>query len=115
MSAQDDYWIECVAQSAKDCGAILTKEQIEAIAADVQCCHENYGMAFYSPPASERLHSIENEWKRKYQELQRELDVIKSAGERAIKYALRLHSDTSVSINDRGEVYANNGRTTRVL
>jgi len=56
MSAQFDYWDECVAIAAEECGAHLTPEQIKSIAGSVQGAHENYGMAFYSPPDGEHLH-----------------------------------------------------------
>lgn len=53
MSAQLDYWAECVASALEEHGVTATHEQIAAIAKDIQLSHENYGMAFYSPPASE--------------------------------------------------------------
>lgn len=37
-------WIECVSESAFDCGANLTQEQIKYIAESVEGMHENYGM-----------------------------------------------------------------------
>lgn len=40
-----DYWKECISIAAEDCGAVLTDEQIEAIADSVRGGHENYGTA----------------------------------------------------------------------
>ena len=75
MSTKEDYyWQECVEIAAKDCGAKLTKEQIESIAGDVQSAHENYGMAFYSPPAGEQERS---EVKRLERELQEERSKVR--------------------------------------
>jgi len=42
---RDEYWRECVAIGAEECGAKLTAEQIDCIAGSVQGGHENYGMA----------------------------------------------------------------------
>lgn len=74
MSARDEYWVECIAQSAENCGAILTKEQIEAIAADVQASHENYGLAFYQPSIDE--HPVFSENKQLKKQLQEEREKI---------------------------------------
>jgi hypothetical protein len=61
MSTESDYWRECIAQSAEECGASLTPEQVERMADDVQTSHENYGMTFYSPSASDRVADVERE------------------------------------------------------
>lgn len=114
MSAQDNYWIECVSIAAEECGATLTREQIAAIAGDVQSGHENYGMAFYSPPASDRYSQIESEWKSKYAELQREFDAFRRNAEGAVKQALRCRPDDNISIHEYGEVRLHNGRSDRI-
>lgn len=41
-----EYWKECIAIAAEDCGLELTDEQIAYLAESVQGGHENYGMAF---------------------------------------------------------------------
>ena len=104
MSAQDDYWIECVSQSAEDCGAILTKEQIAAIAADVQSGHENYGLAFYSPPASDRVDAIEEKWSKRCDELRKELAEYQAGALKAVRRAYRMHSDANIAIHKNGDV-----------
>jgi uncharacterized protein with PIN domain len=48
-----DYWIETIATCAEENNIPLTKEQITVLAESAQGSHDNYGMAFYSPPASE--------------------------------------------------------------
>lgn len=52
-----DYWVECVEIALADHGVSATRDQIVAIAGDVEGAHDNYGMAFYSPPAGEHLNS----------------------------------------------------------
>lgn len=112
--AQKNYWIECVSIAAEECGASLTQEQIAEIAASVESGHENYGMAFYSPPASDRLHQIESEWKSKYAELQREFEKYRNNAETAVKRALCQHHDANVSIGEYGEVTRHEGRSERI-
>lgn len=55
--ASIDYWKECIAIAAEDCGLTMTDEQLDMLAGSVESGHENYGMAFYSPPAGEYLTS----------------------------------------------------------
>ncbi len=74
MSKQDEFWIECTSEALDMAGVSATDEQIKEIAATVQGAHENYGMAFYSPPSSDRVSSIEREWKTKLDALQAEFD-----------------------------------------
>lgn len=44
-----DYWEEAVADALDEHGVKATSEQIVAIAADIQACHDSYGLAFYTP------------------------------------------------------------------
>lgn len=113
MDAQE-YWIECVSLGADECGATLTKEQIECIAGSVQGGHENYGMAFYAPPASDRYNQIEREWKAKYDALERAFEAYRDNAEKAVKKALRQYSDTQVIIGEHGEVFRHDGRTEQI-
>lgn len=110
MSAQTYYWLECLQQSADDHGVTLTDEQALGMAEDIQASHENYGMAFYSPPASDRLNDIEREWKKRVSDLEKELERYRRNAETAIKIALRQHSDANVSIGEHGEVTRYGGR-----
>lgn len=115
MSAQSDYWEECVAIAAEECDAKLTLEQIAYISGSVESGHENYGMAFYSPPASDRMADIERDWKRKLADLQAEFDRYRGSAETAVRRALRQRHDESVSINEHGEVFRHGGRTEQIL
>jgi hypothetical protein len=114
MSAQEDYWQECIAIAAEECSLTLTKEQLECLASSAEAGHEHYGMAFYSPPDSERLDEIERESSGKLKRLQAEFDRYQSNAETAIKQALKVHREDSVSIGSYGEVLRHGGRTERI-
>ena len=114
MSAVTDYWRECIANAAEECGLTLTAEQLDALAAGVEMGHEHYGMAFYSPPASDRLAVIEREWKAKHDALQAEFSAYRDNAETAVKRALRQHHKANVSIEKHGEVLRHGGRTEQI-
>jgi 23S rRNA A1618 N6-methylase RlmF len=114
MSAERDYWQECIAIAAEECGLTLTQEQLECLADGAESGHEHYGMAFYSPPWTERMDEIEDQWKKKFQNLQAEFDAYKGNAETAVKQALRVHRDDHVSIGKYGEVLMHGGRTVRI-
>jgi hypothetical protein len=107
----DQYWLETVEIAASECGVMLTGEQAEYIAGAAQNAHENYDLSFYSPPSSERLNSIESEWRARHAALQREFDAYRENAERAVHRIARVGRDTSVSIGDGGEVHTYNGRS----
>lgn len=109
-----EYYAEGLGESFEQHGVTATQEQITNIAADVLVCVEHEGMAFYTPPASERLEQIEGEWRKKYEALQREFDTYRGNAETAVKQALRQYSDASVSIGEHGEVLRHGGRTERI-
>lgn len=109
-----DYWKECISIAAEECGLDLTNEQLNELAEGVSGGHEHYGMAFYSPPPSERISDIEDEWKRKLASLQAEFDAYRTDAETAVKRALRQHSDTNISIGKHGEVLRHDGRTEQI-
>lgn len=60
-----DYWRESVSIALDEAGIAATREQIDEVAHGIQGSHENYGQAFYSPPASDRIEDIEREYRRK--------------------------------------------------
>lgn len=114
MSAQQDYWQECISIAAEECELKLTPEQLTYLAEAVEGGHEHYGQAFYSPPASDRLDDIEREWKAKHAALQREFDAYRGNAETAVKKALGQYDDVQVSIGEYGEVLRHDGRTERI-
>ena len=109
-----DYWRECLAQAASDCGLTMTDDQLTELSEAAKSGHENYGMAFYSPPCSERLEDIEKEWKARLKAKEQEFDRYQRNAETAVKQALRQHSSAQVSIGEYGEVLRHGGRTTQI-
>ena len=55
MTAKQDYWQECISIAAEECALKLTPEQLDCLASSAEAGHEHYGMAFYSPPESDRI------------------------------------------------------------
>lgn len=109
-----EYWEECISLGAEECDLILNNNQLKTLAKSAQGGHENYGMAFYSPPPSDRINVIASEWKSKLDKLQAEYDDYRSNAETAVKKALRQHSDAMVSIGEYGEVTRYDGRITQI-
>lgn len=107
-----DYWKDCIAEAAAACDLPLTTGQLECLAEGAKGGHECYGMAFYSPPASERLAVIEDGWKTKYAKLEIEFEKYRGNAETAVKQALRQHGDAIVSIGEYGQVTRHDGRST---
>lgn len=99
-----DYWSESLSNAAEECGLELTKEQLEYLADAAKGSHENYGLAFYSPPASDRISDIEQEWKLKLKDAQENADKYRMNAEMALRRVLNLRSDDQVSIREHGEV-----------
>lgn len=110
----NDYWQECIAIAAEECDLTLSKEQLQYIADAVESGHDNYGMAFYSPPSSDRLESIKREEDYRFNQLEREFQIYKVNVEKAMKTAFKVHSDDKISIGEYGEVFVHNGRTERI-
>lgn len=109
-----DYWQECVACAAEECDLTLTAEQLVYMADACDGAHENYGMAFYQPPASDRYNQIEREWQAKYKSLESQFNSYRDNAETAVKKALGQNSDTNVTIEEYGEVLRHGGRTERI-
>lgn len=75
MSRNDfDYWRESLAIAAEECELAITSEQLDCLADAISGSHENYGQAFYSPPASDRISVIENEWRSKLKEAEKDAE-----------------------------------------
>lgn len=73
-----EYWREAVETAADECGAVLTPEQASFIAEAVLSCHENYSMAFYQPPDSDRISVIQRECDVSVKAAQAETELIRS-------------------------------------
>jgi hypothetical protein len=80
-----DYWAECVAIAANDCGLTLTEEQLQCLAGAMESGHEHYGLAFYTPPASDRISDVQRECDRRLAEQraesQQQLDAARERDE----------------------------------
>ena len=109
-----DYWKDLIHESAEECGLTLTPTQLECLAESVQFGHENYGMAFYTPPDHERLDDIEREWKKKLEAKEDEFERYRENAETAVKKALRQPCDAVVLIGKYGEVERADGRSYRI-
>ena len=114
MSAKQDYWQECISIAAEECDLKLTPEQLDCLASAAESGHDHYGMAFYSPPSSERINDIEREWKAKLKAQQDEHERYVHNANTAVKQALRIHRDDPVTIGAYGEVLRHGGRTERI-
>jgi hypothetical protein len=112
-----EYWRECISQAADECGLELTPESAEHLAGAVEGAHENYGMAFYSPPAGDREADIRRDADKALSKLQASFDRYVENAETAIKRALAKHlnSDAIVSIGDGGSIYEHGGRTVELI
>lgn len=109
-----DYWKESISIAADECGLILTDAQLQCLAESAEGAHEHYGMAFYSPPASDRIAVIEREWEAKFNAEKSKAEQYRHNAETAIKQALRQPSDASVGIGEYGEVFRYGGRTEQI-
>jgi hypothetical protein len=102
-SAQRDYWRECVDIALEDAGIEATEEQKESVAGAFQGCHENYGMAFYSPPAGEHLLSEISDLERKLKRERNKVPCRECDGRGSITTPGPYHSSTSQCWKCRGE------------
>lgn len=109
-----EYWEECIANAAEECGLEMTTEQLDEVAAAASEGHEHYGMAFYQPPDNDRIRDIERGHEATVKRLEDELETYRDNANTAIKQALRVHRDDSVSIGEYGEVMLHGGRSTRI-
>jgi hypothetical protein len=103
-----------MAIAAEECDLKLTPEQLDYLASSAESGHDHYGMAFYSPPDSDRINDIERELKAKIKAQQEEHERYVRNAETAVKQALRVHRDDPVTIGERGEVLRHGGRTERI-
>jgi hypothetical protein len=115
MSTEKDYWAESLSIAADECELTLTPEQLAYLASAASSAHEHYGMAFYSPPAGDRLGEIEREWKAKLKAEQDRFNKYRNNAETAVKRALRIHSADPVTIEAYGQVYRHGGRSEQIL
>jgi hypothetical protein len=100
--------------AADECGLTLTREQADYLADAASGSHENYGLAFYRPSASDRLADIDRGWKAKYDALRADFDHYRSNAEQAVRIALNQRHNANISIGEHGEVRLYDGRSDRI-
>lgn len=105
-----DFYADAIRDAAEECGAELTDKQIAHLARAADRASKNVGMAFYTPPASDRLSEVENEWKRKYEALKAEYSTFQSNAEQAVQESFGLRRDDRVSIGSHGRVVLDDGQ-----
>lgn len=111
---REKYYAEGLADAFDEQGIVATPEQIQAVADSVAGYAEHESQAFYQPSSNDRLADIERGWQAKYDALKKDFEKYQGNAETAVKKALRVYSDTSVSIGEYGEVLAHGGRTERI-
>jgi hypothetical protein len=94
------YWKECIATAAEECGVELSKAQLDCIAGAAEGGHENYGLAFYSPPAGDRIAVIEGECQAKVKAAQAEADRVRSDFVKNV--CMRRHCDPADVVLEGG-------------
>lgn len=109
-----DYWKEAISDAAQSCDLRLTHEQLACLAETIESAHENYGMAFYSPPSTDRISDIERAWKAKLEAKEKELEQYRANVDAALKRALNQRSDAQLSIGEYGAVFCYNGRVEQI-
>lgn len=113
------YWQEAFEIALDEMGLysiveLMSKEQRAEMGEALAVSHENYGLAHYSPPASDRISSIEREWRQRLEEERDRTDAARKGAEIAVRKLLRVHRDDPISVTDGGEVYRHGGRTERI-
>ena len=109
------YWSDCISEAAADCGLAMTEQQRDALSKAVEGAHEQYGMAFYSPPPSDLRNDMERKWTAKFTKQQDEMERLAVNAQNAIKRAMGFNAEEHITIGEDGEVFRINGRTERVL
>jgi len=117
--AHAEYWREAVMMAFEDSGlwdAIkdIPMDKLMEVGATLSVSAEHQGEAFYTPPASDRINSIEREWKAKFERLQAEHDSYVETAGKTIGRILRQDSGDHVFMSANGDVYRSGGRTEQI-
>ena len=86
----------------------------DCLASSAESGYEHYGMAFYSPPWSDRMGDIEAEWKARLKRLQSRVRRLQEQRRNRREAGLRQYDDAQATIGERGEVLRHGGRTERI-
>jgi hypothetical protein len=114
-----EYWQEAVETALDEMGLYslvesMTAEQRAELGKALASSHQNYGMAFYSPPPSDRISAIERDYKARIKELEQDAERYRETAERTVGRILRQRPDALITITDDGEVLRSNGRIERI-
>ena len=114
-----EYWQEAVEIALEEMGQYhivegLTADQRAELGVALAVSHECYGMAFYSPPSSDRINEIERGYKAKIARLEAEAESYRETVSKTVGRLLNQNSDARISINDDGEVYRHGGRDEQI-
>jgi len=117
--AYAEYYREAVELAFDGCGLWDAIKDIPAatmleIGAAIAESVENQSLAIYSPPASDRLASLEREWRQRVEDERDRTEAARKGAETAVRNILRIHRDVPLSVTDGGEVYRSDGRMERV-
>ena len=105
MRTDHDYWREVVMNAADGCDLELTREQRESMADAMSAAHDRYGLAFYTPPSSDRMAEIEAEHKREVTRLRAEMDAYRATVQEGLKVRYEINGQgTQVDIDVHGRV-----------
>lgn len=115
--SREDYWQESFEIALDSLNLFhlveqMTPEQRAQVGESLASSAEHQSMAFYTPPASDRLNAIEREWQQKYERLEVEFNAFRSNAEEAVRKALRQPKDANIGIGPYGEVTRYDGRST---
>lgn len=105
MNAQLDYWMEALNDAASEVDLNITPEQLLVMAKNIEGWYENYGMAFYSPPAGDMVSESMRGHKESFIELQKEFDTYRNNAENVIRDALGVSTNTPIRICENGDVF----------
>lgn len=113
------YWQEAFEIALDEMGLFslvekMTAEQRAGIGEALQVSHENYELAHYSPPASDRIAVVELEWRQRLEDERDRTEAARKGAEIAMRKVLRVHRDVPITVTDAGEVYRHDGRTERL-
>ena len=97
-----EYWRECILTATEDAGIELPVATVNVLAEAVMNGHENYGQAFYQPPASDRLAVIKEEHARELAKKDAEHREETRRFDRAIRRANGWYSDVHYEIDSIG-------------
>lgn len=113
--ATSKYWKDCIITALDELNIALTNNEADYLVGAVEGAHENYGMAFYSPSAGDRLDLIREGEVSKLRALREEFEGYKKSVEGAMRRALKVPDDIGLRVTKDGIVLGYGGRTERIL